>query len=146
MVSVRVPLASNRIRYGAVVLLAVFILFLSIKQPVEVSTHYYGPFGKVRVDKWAHAIGYSMLTATIAYAIVAPVSSRPKDRRHRLILTVCLAIAFGSCMELIQWTLSYRTISWIDAAANTIGSFLLAALWWWMAPHIRFDESSRVSR
>jgi VanZ family protein len=145
MVSIRIPLVSKPIRYGAVVILALFILFLSVQQPGEATTQYYGPFGVFRRDKWSHAIGYAMLTATIAYAIVAPVSSMPTERRRRLALTVCLVITFGICLELIQWIIPYRTASWLDAGANTVGSCLLAAFWWWIGTNIRFDESSTIS-
>lgn len=113
-------------------ILAALILLVSVQEPTGTSVYYYGPFGMIRRDKWSHAIGYAMLTATLAYALVAPVSSIPTDRRRRLALSVCLAVAFGVCVELIQWQIPYRTASEIDALANIIGSCFMAILWWAM--------------
>lgn len=147
MVSIRLPLASKRVRYGAVVILAALILLVSVRETGTAIHPYYGPFGIIRRDKWSHAIGYAMLTATLAYALVAPVSSTPTDRRYRLALSVCLAVAFGVCVELIQWQIPYRTASEIDALANTIGSCVMAILWWAMTRtrNIRFGQSDSIS-
>lgn len=139
MVSVRIPLVSRPIRYGAVVIVAVVILLLSIQEPTG-SGVYYGPFGEIRRDKWSHAIGYAILTATIAYAFVASV---PTDRHRRLALSVCLAVAFGVCMELVQWPIPFRTASAIDAIADLIGSCVVAIVWWLVTRTraVRFGES-----
>jgi VanZ family protein len=142
MPSVRVPLASRTIRYGAVVIFAVILLFLSVKDPGTTSTYYYGPFGVIRRDKWSHAIGYAMFTAIIAYAFVAPAET---GRRYRLALSVCLAVAFGVCMELLQWPIPHRTMSVIDAIADIIGSCLLAVVWMWMTRTVQFSEIDSVS-
>lgn len=142
MSPVRVPLASKPVRYGAVVSVAVIILLLSVEDPGTTSTYYYGPFGVIRRDKWSHAIGYALFTATIAYALATPVET---SRRRWLALSVCLAVAFGVCVELIQWPIPYRTMSGIDAVANTIGSCLLAVVWLWITRHVRFGTTDSVS-
>lgn len=109
-------------------IVAVVILLLSIQEPTGTGV-YYGPFGVIRRDKWSHAIGYAILTATIAYAFVVPVSSISTDHRRRLALSVCLAVVFGVVVELIQWPIPYRTASVIDATANIIGSCFVAIVW-----------------
>lgn len=129
MPSGRIPVVSKRIRYGVVVIVAVVILLLSIQEPTGTGV-YYGPFGVIRRDKWSHAIGYAILTATIAYAFVAPVSPISTDHRRRLAFSVCLAVVFGVCVELIQWPIPYRTASEMDAFADFIGSCLVAVVWW----------------
>jgi VanZ family protein len=140
MPPVRVPLVSRPIRYGAVVSVAVIILLLSVEDPGATSTYYYGPFGVIRRDKWSHAIGYALFTATIAYALA--VETR---RRRWLALSVCLSVAFGVCVELIQWPIPYRTMSGIDAVANTIGSCLLAVVWLWITRYVRFGTTDSMS-
>lgn len=142
MSSVRIPLVSRPIRYGAVVLVAVVIFFLSIQEPTGTGV-YYGPLGMIRRDKWSHAIGYAILTMTIVYAFVAPVSSDPTDRQRRLALSICLAVAFGVCMEFIQWPIPFRTASAIDAIADFIGSCVVAIVWWLVmrTRAVRFGES-----
>lgn len=72
---------------------------------------------------------YAMLTATLAYAFEVSVRT---SRRNRLALAVCLAVVFGVCLEFAQWPIPQRTMSGLDAIANTIGACLLAALWWRM--------------
>lgn len=140
MSPVRVPLASKPIRYGIVVIVAVLILVASVEKPGVSMTHY-SPFGVIEIDKWYHGTGYAVLTATLAYAFVAPV---PTGRLRRLACSVGVAVVFGACMELIQWPIPYRTASEIDAAANAIGACLLAALWWWLMPTVQGSDSDGI--
>jgi hypothetical protein len=156
MVSISIPLASNWIRYGLVIFLAVSIVFLSvvnladIKGGSNVGGESYGPFGLdygplgwLESDTWAHCMGYALFTATLAYAFVAPVRT---GRLHRLALAVCLAIAFGACMELIQVPLPYRNGSVIEAIANAISACLMAAVWRVLRQTrtVRFSDSDEI--
>jgi VanZ family protein len=101
-----------------------------------------GPFGLVGADKWGHGIAYAILTATLAYAFVAPART---NRRTRLALSVCLAVAFGICLEFVQWPIPNRTMSGFDAIANTIGASLLALVWWWRMQTVPSSENNVVS-
>ena len=104
---------------------AIVILIASIIDLGPSSTHY-GPFGVFAMDKWIHATAYAAFTATVAYAVVAPVST---GYCYRLVFSICLAVGFGIFLEVVQWTIPYRTSSSIDAVANTVGACLLAAIW-----------------
>ncbi|MFB9807346.1 VanZ family protein [Haladaptatus pallidirubidus] len=153
MSPVRIPLASNWIRYGMVLLVAVTIVSLSVANPDDIGmestdgTQSYGPFGIdygplgwIESDTWAHGMGYALFTATLAYAFVAPV--QPNHRR--LALAVCLAIALGVCMELVQAILPYRDASGIEALMNTISACLVAGVWWQLPDTIQFGSNNRV--
>lgn len=136
---IRIPLLSKRVRYGLVVIVAAVVLLASVEKPMP-GTVSYGPFGRVKMDKWRHGIGYAVLTATIAYAYVAPV----RIDRRRLVLSVCVAVAFGVCMELVQWPLPYRTLSAFDAIANAIGACCTAAVWVGLSRTVQFVEFDGV--
>lgn len=150
--SIRAFLASRWGRYGLVLLVAVIDIVLSVshgdpsanatlvcgKNVICIDT---GPFGVVGFDKWLHATGYAMLTATLAYAF----EDFPRiSRHHRLVLAVCLAVVFGVCLELVQWPIPERTMSGLDALANTTGACLLAVVWWRIRP-ARSGESHGAS-
>jgi VanZ family protein len=96
----------------------------------------FSPFG-ITLDKWLHGIGYALFTATLAYAFE---DSARSSRRNRLALAVCIAVVFGGIMELVQWPIP-RTMSGLDAVANTIGACLVAAIWWKMKRIVRFGDS-----
>lgn len=147
MFSVRVPLASKWIRYGMILVVAIGDILLSISHGNPTTTLECGrgmicinfsPLG-ITLDKWLHGIGYALLTATLAYAFE---DSTRISRRNRLVLAVCIAVVFGGIMELVQWPTPQRTMSGLDAVANTIGACLVAVLWWKMKGIVRFGESN----
>lgn len=151
---IRVPLASNRVRYGIVLFLAVSIIFFSVVNPADIQGEStdgeevygpfgidYGPLGWFESDTWAHCMGYGLFTATLAYAFVAPVRA---GRRRRLALCVCFAVAFGGCMELVQGTIPYRGMSGIEVIADAIGACLVAAVWWGMSRTVLFGDGGEV--
>jgi hypothetical protein len=157
MFPVRVPLASNRVRYGMVLFVAVSIVFLSVVNPADVKGESnvggqsygpfgidYGPLGWLESDTWAHGVGYALFTATLAYAFVAPVQT---SRLHRLALAVCIAIVFGICMELVQTTLPYRNGNAFEATVNAISACLMTAVWWGTTRTrtVQFDGTDRVT-
>lgn len=137
MVTVRVPLASRPIRYGVVIAVAAFILVSSVVEPGTTTTE--SPFGVFEADKWFHAVAYAALTATLAYAAAAPESHR------NLVFVVCLAVAFGIAVELVQWPIPYRTASALDALADAVGASLLALCWWWGRRFVRFVPIGELS-
>lgn len=157
MVSISVPLASDWVRYGLVIVLAVSIIFLSVVDPATIKEESnvggvsygpfgldYGPLGWLESDTWAHCMGYALFTATLAYAFVAPVRT---GRLRRLALAVCLATVFGACMELMQVPLPYRNGSVIEASANAISACLMAAVWRVLGQTrtVRFGGSDSIS-
>lgn len=97
----------------------------------------YGPLGQIRSNRWAHGMGYALFTATLAYAFVAPVRT---DRRQRLALCVCLAVALGICMELVQMPIPYRQASVLEVIVNTTGACLVASVWWLLRRTVRFGN------
>lgn len=154
MSPVHVPLASNWIRYGMVLLVAVTIVSLSVANPGDIGmestngTQSYGPFGIdygslgwIESDTWAHGMGYALFTTTLVYAFVAPV--QPNHRR--LALAVCLAIALGVCIELVQATLLYRDASGLEALMNTISACLVAVVWWQLRDTLQFGNNNRIT-
>lgn len=138
MTSVRAFFASNWVRYGMVLIVAILDILLSTSHsnPAASTTLVCGqgvicittgPFGVIGFDKWLHAIGYALLTATLIYAFEGSLQT---SRRNRLVLAVCLAVGFGICLEFVQWPIPQRTMSGLDAIADAIGACLLAAVWW----------------
>ncbi|WP_248905667.1 VanZ family protein [Halocatena marina] len=138
--SIHLPLASDRVRYGLVLFVATSITISSVISSPETTMGHadfctqsgvicfeYGPFGIIKADKWGHGTAYAILTATLAYAFVDPVRG---NRHRRLTLSVCFAIVFGICLEFAQWPIPDRSMSELDAIANAIGAFLMAILWW----------------
>lgn len=145
MVLDRISSPSKWVRYGMVLAVVILDIILSISHSDPTASQTLvcgqdmicidtGPFGVIGFDKWLHGIGYAILTATLAYAFEVSVRT---SRRNRLALAVCVAVVFGVCLEFVQWPIPQRTMSGLDAIANTIGACLLAALWWRM----RADQS-----
>jgi VanZ family protein len=152
MVSARLPFDYRWVRYGLVLFAAVGVTLLSVIHSPGTTTDIQcsqaviclttGPFGVIGADKWGHGIMYAILTATLAYAFVTPVRT---NRPTRLALSVCFAVVFGICLEFVQWPIPNRTMSGIDAIANTIGASLLALVWWWRMQTDRSGDGNMVS-
>lgn len=130
----RVPptLASRPARYGLVGVVAAGILLASVVDPGGAGPSSGGPLGLVGLDKWVHALAYGGLAGALAYALVPPVGVEDGPRVGRpagLAVVVSLAAAFGLGVELLQWTLPYRSFDPADAVANTVGALAVAAGW-----------------
>ncbi|MFC7204596.1 VanZ family protein [Haloferax namakaokahaiae] len=81
-----------------------------------------GPFGLVGVDKWLHAIGYTVLSVGLASALDA--------RTRRLLLASAAgAVIYGAGIEVVQGFLPYRSLSIADFGANALGAALGVAIW-----------------
>lgn len=63
-------------------------------------------------DKAAHAIAYSLFA--IQCGLIA-------NNNRQLFTLLCLCFAFGIAIELLQGLTHYRSASWEDQVANTIG-------------------------
>lgn len=146
MFPVRIPLASKRVRYGMVLVVVIGDILLSVSHGGDPTTTLecgrgmicinFSPFG-ITLDKWLHGIGYALLTATLAYAFE---DSTRISRRKRLAMAVCIAVVFGGIMELVQGPIPGRTMSRLDAIANTIGACLVATLWWKTRGIVQFGD------
>jgi VanZ family protein len=69
----------------------------------------------VALDKWLHFGTYG------ATAVLAGVAVRARDARG-LLVAVGYAVALGTALELVQWTLPLRSFDLADAAANGLGA------------------------
>ena len=138
MPTVRLPLAARWLRYGLVAVVAVVILVASVLRPDPTGAPTMGPLGIVGADKWTHAFAYAGLAAALAYASVT--SGRDSSRVG---LAVVLAVAFGIAIELLQWSIPYRTASAVDALADAAGAGVLALAWRSLDRFVRFVSVAR---
>jgi VanZ family protein len=81
-----------------------------------------GPFGLAGADKWAHAAGYAV------FAVAAAATLRRGTARTAFVAAAGAA-AFGAGIELLQWPLTTRTASVLDALANAVGASAGTAAW-----------------
>lgn len=151
MISVRDYLTSQWTRYAMVLFTTVLIVVFSVlgseptmdpaaicDQPGVICLTT-GPFGLIGADKWIHGIAYAVLMATLASAFVTPVRS---DRHNRLVLSFCLAVLLGLCLEFVQGPLPGRSTEGLDFLANTIGAGLVALLWYKRMDTVRLDSET----
>lgn len=76
---------------------------------------------------YLHLLAYAGLAAAIGYAIDSA------DRRT-LVAAAALVTLYGAAIELVQGTISYRTMAAADVVINAIGAVIGVALWWRIAP------------
>jgi VanZ family protein len=118
------PVAPRPLRYAGVVVCALVILYASVTAVDDgVPTTLFG----IGTTVYLHAIAYAGFTGAIGYARLAA------DRRV-LLLAAGISTLYGIVIELVQGTLSYRTMSLLDALINAGGALLGAALWRLTAP------------
>lgn len=136
----RLPLASPRIRYGLVAVIAVTICVFTVADAATVGmeadggTVSHGPFGIdigplgwFETATYAHGMAYAGLTASLAYAFVAPTD---RESQRRLAGCVAVAVVYGTVLELLQGSVPSRSVETIDFLANTTGASLMALCWW----------------
>lgn len=120
---VRVPLVDRRLRYAAVLVVALVVVAASVTRP--------GPGGPstlfgLPADKVFHAAAYAVVAAALAYALLprgAPLSPA------KLALVVAGALALGVGVELLQGAIPYRSMSPLDVVANAVGAVAGALPW-----------------
>ena len=92
--------------------ITILIAFLSILNLAEIA-----PKELLINDKLNHTIAYFFLTWSWLYTF-----QKKKKIPLKEIHVVIFCIFFGILMEFLQWTLtSYRTASFLDVLANSIG-------------------------
>jgi VanZ family protein len=118
------PVVPRWLRYVGLLACAAVILGVSVLDPGG------GPprtlFG-IGLTVYLHVIAYAGLAGAVGYALLAA------DRRALLVAVVASA-SYGAGVEVIQGFLAYRTMSVVDAAVNTGGATVGAALWWYVTP------------
>lgn len=145
MSRIPLPLAPRALRYGAVALVAGYILYASLLDPPATGPVRYGPFGVLGIDKWLHALAYGGLATVVGYAL-AP-RTVPGVRRSRrevlrwLAVCVALAVGFGLAVEVAQYGLPERTFDLADLAANATGALVTTSAWYLVS---RFVHVRRV--
>lgn len=119
------PVAPPWHRYALVVAVGVVVLFTSVVDPSTAGP----PRTLLGVDLavFLHLVAYGGLAAAVGYAL------RSADRRA-LAVAVVVSALYGAGVELVQGTLSYRTMSAFDAVVNAGGAALGAGLWRLAAP------------
>lgn len=120
----RFPVAPKSLRYAGVLACAVVILYSSVTVVDDgVPRTLFG----IGTTVYLHVIAYAGFTGAIGYARLAA------DRRA-LLLAAGISTLYGAFIELLQGTLSYRTMSLFDGFINAGGALFGAALWRLTAP------------
>jgi hypothetical protein len=123
-VSRALPVAPRTLRYAGVLACAVVILYSSVTVVDDgVPRTLFG----IGTTVYLHVIAYAGFTGAIGYA-------RLSADRRALLLAAGLSTLYGAFIELLQGTLSYRTMSLLDGVINAGGALLGAALWRLTAP------------
>mgnify|MGYP006309128501 CR=1 FL=1 len=117
----RIPTAPRPIRRVVAVGCALAILLASVADPSE------------GVPRTLFGIGFTVYLHLLAYAGLAGYAIASIDRRT-LVVAAALATLYGAAIELVQGTISYRTMSAVDALINAVGAAFGAGLWWRIAP------------
>jgi VanZ family protein len=114
----RVP---TPLRYALAVGYALVVLYTSVT-PATGGLPATGPFGVLGLDKWLHAMSYTVFALLLAYAALA-------RSRRTLLVVVAVTVLYGGGMEILQSFVSYRAFDPLDALANAVGGFLGVAGW-----------------
>ena len=94
--------------------LGIWFLMILVVSVLPVS----GPQSDLPIDKLAHFVMYG-LTSIFLFRYLAS----KKTGRGVFYKAVFLAALYGAAMEVVQHFLPYRSFSFGDIAANTIGAF-----------------------
>ncbi|QLD90673.1 VanZ family protein [Natronomonas salina] len=118
------PPAPRPLRYAGVAACAVVILYASVLEPGDgAATTLFG----VGATVYLHFLAYGGLAGAIGYARLAA------DGRT-LAAAAGTATLFGVIVELVQGTISYRTMSAFDVVVNGVGGVAGTLLWRGLAP------------
>jgi VanZ family protein len=104
-------------RVAPVAVWSVAVVVASVVDPPSAASGPTPTLLGVALDKWVHLGTYG------ATAVLAGVALRAREAR-RLSLVVLYAVALGTTLELVQWTLPLRSFEVVDAVANGFGALL----------------------
>jgi hypothetical protein len=123
-VSRTLPVVPRPLRYAGVLVCAVVILYGSVTAVDDgVPRTLFG----IGTTVYLHVIAYAGFTGAIGYA---RLSADPRG----LLLAAGISTLYGAAIELLQGTLSYRTMSLVDGLINAGGAGLGTVLWRLTAP------------
>jgi hypothetical protein len=123
-VSRTLPVAPRPLRYAGVLACAVVILYSSVTVVDDgVPRTLFG----IGTTVYLHVIAYAGFAGAVGYARLSA------DRRV-VLLAAGISTLYGAAIELLQGTLSYRTMSLFDAFVNAAGATVGAVLWRLTAP------------
>ena len=101
--------------------LILWFLLIMIASVIPVST----PYATLSSgDKLVHAVMYG-LTSIFVYRICLPRTTPAKA----FYLSVAISALYGAAIEVIQYFLPYRSFSFGDMTANTLGAFCGSVLY-----------------
>lgn len=80
-------------------------------------------------DKAWHLLEYGVLSATLFFAL--PPRHPNKNAIKIALGVVCFAFLYGVSDEFHQSFVPFRTSSFADVIADTLGAALVATAWWW---------------
>lgn len=83
-----------------------------------------GPKTDVPADKVVHFIMYG-----ISSVLLFRIFIKRATVKRAFYLSVAIAAFYGAAMEIIQYFLPYRSFSFADMAANTLGALLACVLY-----------------
>jgi len=141
MPRLRLPLVPRSLRWAAVALVGLVILYYSIVPAPGSGTFRSGPFGLVGFSTWLHLLAYAGLAATLAYAL----HDSPRPDRQILAIVFLVAVAYGAGVELLQSTLANRHGDYTDVLVNAIGAGLAVVGWRALTRYVRFYRARRLT-
>lgn len=141
MPRLRLPLVPGSLRWAAVALVGLVILYYSVVPAPGSGTFRSGPFGLVGFSTWLHLLAYAGLAATLAYAL----HDSPRPDRQVLAIVFLVAVAYGAGVELLQSTLANRHGDYADVLVNSLGAGLAVVGWRALTRYARFYRARRLT-
>ncbi|EGV18859.1 VanZ family protein [Thiocapsa marina] len=82
----------------------------------------------------------------LAFFVMAALADGGYPGRNRELPRWGLLLGYGLVIELVQWQLPYRELSWLDLVANVVGVLLYVGLRAWVGWRIRRPYGAVRSR
>lgn len=132
--NLRFSLLPKPIRWLLVLVLAVFIFYVSIvtTPPPETAINTAKP-DLVPLDKWRHFVAYAAFGGSLAYAW----ADSGRSLRTTMILIFTITVLYVIGIEFGQSMVPNRYFSCMDAYANALGGILVTP-WYFVRPHVDF--------
>ncbi|RAW46455.1 VanZ family protein [Halorubrum sp. 48-1-W] len=141
MARIRLPLIPRGVRWVAVALVALVILWYSVVPAPGSGTFRTGPFGLLGYSTWLHLLAYAGLAGVLAYTL----HDSPRPDWQVLLLVFGAVAVYGAGMELLQSTLSARYATYDDVLTNAAGAGLAVVGWRLVTRYVRFYRARRVA-
>ena len=82
----------------------------------------------------------------LAFFIMAALASASYPGRDRELPRWGLLLGYGLVIELVQWQLPYRELSWLDLIANGLGVLLYIGLRAWVGWRVRRSRPAVIRK